>query len=199
MEYNVDDIFLHIHDHDHHHHRTTNKNKNKRRIRRIQREIRDCMQDIKTDGGTIILDRIIIWDEVWEWLFKPSIHPRRKRHGHCQKGMNCAYGGTSALAATLERYSNFDPMDMLVGTFWRIPVEDNLLDPHFMDAAMNYTQNRWRFLTINHHQEGRDNDEGIDMEMLARQRPRTLLGTWCDGMELIDPDLPLVEFVWKRE
>jgi hypothetical protein len=55
MEYNVDDTILHIHDHDHHrHHRTTNKNNHKRQMRRIQREIRDCLQDIKTEGGTKI-------------------------------------------------------------------------------------------------------------------------------------------------
>lgn len=102
---------------------------------------------------------------------------------------------TSALAA-LERYSNFDPMDML-GTFRRIPVEDNPLDPRLMDAAMNYTPNRRRFLRINRNQGGRGDNEGIDMEMLARQRPRTLLGTGRDGMEVIDPDLPLVEIFWR--
>jgi hypothetical protein len=66
-----------------------------------------------------------------------------------------------------------------------------------LDAAMNYTPNRRRFLRINRRRGGRDDGEGIDMELLARQRPRTLLGTGRDGMQVIDPDLPLLELFWR--
>jgi hypothetical protein len=133
-----------------------------------------------------------LWNEdhVQKWLY-----------GGCQRvaAANTTnfqpFDRRSTLAA-LERYSNFDPMDFL-GTFRRIPVDENPLDPRLLDAAMNYTPNRRRFLRINRRRGGRDDGEGIDMELLARQRPRTLLGTGRDGMQVIDPDLPLLELFWR--
>jgi len=96
----------------------------------------------------------------------------------------------------LEKYSDFVPMDFQ-DSFPRIPVDANPLDPGLMDAALNYTANRRRFLRMNRrHGAGRENDQGLDLEMLARQQ-RTMLGTGRNQMQIIDPDLPLMELFWR--
>jgi hypothetical protein len=96
----------------------------------------------------------------------------------------------------LEKYSAFDPMDFL-DSFRRIPADANPLDPGLMDAALNYTPNRRRFLRINRQHGARgENDQGLDLEMLARQQ-RTMLGAGRNQMQIIDPDLPLMELFWR--
>ena len=92
----------------------------------------------------------------------------------------------------LLKYYEYDPCDFQ-DSFRRIPLDANPLDPSLMDAAMNYTANRRRFLRLNNRRHGgRGDDEGIDLEMLARQQ-MALLGAGRDGMDVIDPDLPLAE------
>lgn len=97
----------------------------------------------------------------------------------------------------LQRYTDVDPMDFQ-DSFRRIPADANPLDPGLMDAALHYTPNRRRFLRMNRGGQGvRGNDGGIDLDMVGAQQPRTLLGTGREGMDVIDPDLPLLELFWR--
>ena len=129
-------------------------------------------------------------DDVLKWLFRGC--QRIVETKEVEK--NTDDGGISSLEA-LEKYSVFDPMDFQ-DSFRRIPADVNPLDPGLMDAALNYTPNRRRFLRVNRQQGGRGNEQGLDLEMLARQQ-RTMLGTGRNGMDIIDPDLPMMELFWR--
>ena len=99
-------------------------------------------------------------------------------------------------SSCLIRYMEFDSTDFQ-NSFHRIPVEANPLDPGLMEAAFHYIPNRRRFLRMNRRQGGRGDDDRLDLEMVGRQQPQTLLGTGRNGMGVIDPDLPLLELFWR--
>ena len=129
-------------------------------------------------------------DDVLKWLFRGC-----QRIVETKEVENTADDGVVSSLEALEKYSVFDPMDFQ-DSFRRIPADANPLDPGLMDAALNYTPNRRRFLRMNRQQGGRGNEQGLDLEMLARQQ-RTMLGTGRNGMQVIDPDLPLMELFWR--
>ena len=128
-------------------------------------------------------------DDVLKWMY-----------GGCQRLVEKNQEGQVSQEHTpspaLLRYTEFDPMDFQ-DSFRRIPADASPLDPGLMDAALHYTPNRRRFLRMNRAQGGRGDEGGIDLEMVGRQQPQTLLGTGRNGMDVIDPDLPLLEVFWR--
>jgi len=172
------------------------KNKINVKVRSFQTDWSSVMDpleqiDKSTNAGVEKISSIFaernykLWsgDDVLKWLYDG-----------CQrlatKSLN-EESETGEMPFALIRYLEFDPIDFQ-DSFRRIPADANPLDPGLMDAALHYTPNRRRFLRVNRRQ-GRGEGEGIDLDMVRRQQPQTLLGTGRNGMEVLDPDLPLME------
>ena len=95
----------------------------------------------------------------------------------------------------LLRYSKYDPIDFQ-DSFPNIPAA-NALDPRFVDLAMHVRPNARRLLRMPNQRGGGVADEFNLEGERAMQQIRTLLGTGRDGMEVIDPDLPIAEIFWR--
>ncbi len=139
-------------------------------------------------------------DDILSWMYSAckQVSEEPNTHKHEPEGENDTIPASSSPSPGLDRYRTLDPMDFQ-DSFRRIPVDANPLDPGLMDAALNYTSNRRRFLRLNRRGGGRgaDDEGGIDLESIGRQQLLTLLGRGRDGMEVIDPDLPLAELFWR--
>lgn len=130
-------------------------------------------------------------DDVVKWLFDC-----------CQeivsdKEQNKIEAPTSAPIA-LMRYSKLK-LDDFQDSFPNLPVA-NALDPMLVDLAMHVRPNARRMLRMpNQHRGGMGNEFNLDNVggQRALQQMRTLLGTGRNGMEIIDPDLPIAEVFWR--
>ncbi len=95
----------------------------------------------------------------------------------------------------LLRYSTYDITDF-EDSFPHIPAAANVLDPRFVDLALHVRHNARRLLRMPQQQGGMLNEFNMEGQQ-AIQQIRTLLGTGRDGMEVIDPDLPIAEIFWR--
>ena len=146
---------------------------------------RNANQGVDKIAAIFVERNYKLWsgDDVLKWMYD-GCHRLLQKKEEGQLNTHCP-------SLALLRYLEFDPIDFQ-DSFQRIPLEANPLDPGLMDAALHYTPNRRRFLRMNRGQGG-GLDGGMDLEMVGRQGPQRLLGTGRDGMDLIDPDLPLLE------
>ncbi len=141
-------------------------------------------------------------DDILKWMYSAckQVSEEAVAQKNLPEEVNATISPPSSPSPALDRYRVLDPMDFQ-DSFRRIPVDANPLDPGLMDAALNYTPNRRRFLRLNRRGggggRGGDDEGGIDLESIGRQQLATLLGRGRDGMEVIDPDLPLAELLWR--
>ncbi len=128
-------------------------------------------------------------DDVVKWLYDCCAEVVTRRNE------TNLFDESKILPLALLRYLKFDPTEFL-DSFPNIPAA-NVLDPMLVDLAMHVRPNARRMLRMPNQQRGEMGGDFNEIEQRAMQQMRTLLGTGRDGMEVIDPDLPIAEIYWR--
>ena len=128
-------------------------------------------------------------DDVVKWLYECCADVVAKRDELD------LFDDAKIVPVALIRYGTFDPADFQ-DSFPNIPAA-NALDPMLVDLAMHVRPNARRMLRLPNQRRGDNGNDFDGIEQRAMQQMRTLLGTGRDGMEVIDPDLPIAEVFWR--
>lgn len=122
-------------------------------------------------------------DDVLFWLYKNCTNVVSKSESVDHRPQ---------LSPTLIRYARVDPADY-EDRFQTLPQDANPLDPGLLAPALAVDPNRRRFMRM--PQVGRGQDDGA--EALLRQQGGAGLVIGGPPTNVIDPDDPLVEVLWR--